>query len=226
MCSEKWENTYLRLIRIVTNPKKFSKTLKKWKLQQDSRILDLCCGNGGSLEVFKKAGYRNLYGLDLSPNLLSRVKKGVPLILADANICPIQNNAFDVVIIHKALHHFLDHRLLLTEIKRILKPEGFFCFIEPRKTWFRKLYHLVLFSPFIEIFPPLLSMRNAALIEEGETYFSWLDNSHQFFHMLESGFAFATESRKDDLIHHIVKCRSIAKSEASLSSGCAAPAGN
>jgi ubiquinone/menaquinone biosynthesis C-methylase UbiE len=215
MLSKDWENTYLGLERIVTNPKKFTKVLKSWNLPKDAKILDLCCGNGGSLRVFTGSEYHNLFGLDISFNLLSRVKASVPLILGDANNCPIKNSTFDVIIIHKALHHFLDHAPLLTEIKRILKPEGYFCFIEPRKTWFRTLYHVILFSPFIEIFPPLISMRNAALIEEGETYFHWLNNSDKFFTMLENSFDFTTESRKEDLFHYIVKCRNLDKKETS-----------
>jgi len=215
MCSEEWENTYLRLVKIVTNPYKFSRALKAWNLKRDAKILDLCCGSGGTLKVFRDAGYANLFGLDISFNLLSHAGIPSPLVRGDANNCPLKRSVFDVVIIHKALHHFLDHAPLLKEIKRILKPEGCFCFIEPRKSWFRDLYHVVLFSPFIEIFPPLLNMRNAALVEEGETYFSWLDNSSDFFSLLEETFDFATESRKDDLIHHIVKCRKISKKPAS-----------
>lgn len=207
MCSEEWESTYLKLVRVVTNPKKFSKVLHAWHIDQNARILDLCCGSGGSLEVFLKAGYRRLYGLDISYNLLSRIRNGLPLVLADANACPIGSGVFDVVVIHKALHHFLDHRLLLGEIKRVLKPDGLFCFIEPRKTWFRKLYHLVLLSPFVEIFPSLLNVRKAALIEEGETYFRWLDNAQRFINILEKDHAFTMVSRTDDLLHHIVQCR-------------------
>ena len=207
MCSDDWERTYLKLVRVVTNPKKFARVLRAWHIDQTATILDLCCGSGGSFDVFLRAGYRNLYGLDISYNLLSRSGNGVPLVLADANACPIKSSVFDVVIIHKALHHFLDHRQLLDEIKRILKPGGLFCFIEPRKTWFRTLYHLALFSPFVDFIPPLLNVRKAALIEEGETYFRWLDNAPLFLRMLEERYAFATISRRDDMLHHIVQCR-------------------
>ena len=216
MCSEEWEATYLKFIRIVVNPKKFSKILRQWDIEPRAKILDLCCGTGGSIKVFRKAGYHNVYGLDISLNLLGRVKQGIPVLLADANACPIKNEAFDVVVIHKALHHFLDHHRLLAEIKRILKPDGIFCFIEPRKTWFRKLYHVALLSPFAELFPPLLRMRHAALIEEGKTYFKWLDNTDEFFDLLENRFSFTTESRRDDFMHHIVKCRSQKNSDSPL----------
>lgn len=209
MCSEEWEKTYLKLVRFVTNPKKFAKVLGAWNIDRNARILDLCCGSGGSFEVFLKAGYRNLYGLDISHNLLTRIKNGVPLIVADATACPLKADSFDAVVIHKALHHFLDHRPLLSEIKRLLKPDGLFCFIEPRKTWFRKLYHFILFSPFTDVIPPLVSVRNAALIEEGATYFRWLETSTEFLAMLEKTYGFATESRTDDLLHHIVKCRNL-----------------
>ncbi|MCX8042602.1 MAG: class I SAM-dependent methyltransferase [Desulfobacterota bacterium] len=209
MCSDEWEATYLRFIRVVANPKKFARVLQKWQLNPNARILDLCCGNGSGLDVFWNAGFRNVYGLDISRNFLRRVRKDVPVVLADAQACPIRSGSFDVVIIHKALHHFFDHAPVLAEVKRMLKPDGFFCFIEPRKTWFRTLYHIVLMSPVAELFPPLARMRQAALIEEGPTYFTWLDNADAFFTMLEQQFSFVVESRTDDIMHHIVKCRNL-----------------
>lgn len=206
--NEEWEETYLNLTWLVANPKKFKKVLKSWNLNKDSRILDLCCGNGGCFQVFSNTGYNKVFGLDISSNLLSRVESSVPLIRGNVFQCPIKDNVIDVVFMNKALHHFLDFTSLLSEIKRVLKPNGLFCFVEPRSTWFRSLYHAVFLSPFVDIYPPLKRYKYASLIAEAETYFPWLRNSHTFFKMLEEKFDFTIESNEENLAHYVVKCKS------------------
>lgn len=208
--SEEWEKNYMRFFNVVTDPQKLFKVLKSWNLDRDARVLDMCCGTGGSFEVFKKARLWNLFGLDISMNLLSRVKNGVPLMLGDAHNCPIKSNSFDAIVVNKALHHFLEHKQLLSEIKRVLKPTGYFCFIEPRKTWFRDLYHVIIFSPFVNFIPYLVEMRNN-IKEEEDTYFYWLNNAHEFFKMIEEQLDFTIESMKQDHVHYMVKCRGNAK---------------
>lgn len=191
---------------IVTNPGKLARVLKSWDMERDARLIDLCCGNGESFQVFSKAQYNYLWGIDNSFNLLTSVKTRVPLVQGDARQCPIKDNSFDVVFINKALHHFSNHTALLTEIKRILKPGGYFCFIEPRSTWLRRLFHAVLLSPLIEIFPPFRDLKKALTIES-ETYFFWLNNARSFFTMREETFRFRIESLNKDLLHYAVKCR-------------------
>jgi ubiquinone/menaquinone biosynthesis C-methylase UbiE len=202
-----WEETYLKFSWLVVNPKKLSRVLKEWNLDRDAKILDLCCGSGGCFPVFRKENYNNLFGLDLSSNLLSRADSGVPLIQGDAFHCPIKDNTFDVVFINKALHHFLDHTALLKEVKRILKPQGYLCFIEPRSTWFRNIYHAVFFFPLIDIVPPLKEFKRASLVEEAGTYFPWLSNTPNFFRKLEGKHGFSIELKKKDLSHYVIKCK-------------------
>ena len=202
-----WQNTYLNLTWMVANPKKFAKYLKSWNLDKNSVILDLCCGNGGCFQVFNDADYKKVFGLDISSNLLSNVKTNVPLMQGDVFQCPVKDNAVDVVFINKALHHFLDFAPLLSEIKRVLKPNGVFCFVEPRSTWFRNLYHAVFLSPFADIWAPLKRFKYACLIAEADTYFPWLKNAHTFFKMLEEKFDFTIESNNKNLAHYVVKCK-------------------
>ncbi len=208
MTNEEWEKTYLKFVRIVANPRKLSKALKRWNLDKGSRILDICCGAGTYFPTIQQEKFNNLVGLDFSANLLSQVETSVELIQADALLLPFKENSFDIVIIHKALHHFHDYTPLVTEIQNILRPGGNFCFIEPRKTWFRNLYHSFLLSPVTKLSPLLTKYKEAALDAEGETYFQWLDKSPHFFNTLEDTFNFKIESLKKDLLHYVVKCKS------------------
>jgi SAM-dependent methyltransferase len=98
------------------------------------RILDLGCGTGRHLIFFLKKGF-DVYGLDGSPNGLEITKNW----LAEENlssklICqkiehkfPYKNEFFDAVISIQVLHHnlFKDIQFTVSEIKRILKLEGF-----------------------------------------------------------------------------------------------------
>lgn len=52
--------------------------LLKWQRDRESMILDIGCGTGLVGEYLNELGYRNIHGLDLSPEMLSHAKsKGV-----------------------------------------------------------------------------------------------------------------------------------------------------
>lgn len=102
------------------------------------RIIDLCCGTGDQLSHILKAGYRQLYGLDLSADMIgiaSRKSALLQLYLGDATEVPFPDASFDVVLISLALHDKSNEQRhqILAEIRRLLKPSAFalaadFCF--------------------------------------------------------------------------------------------------
>jgi hypothetical protein len=55
--------------------------------------------------------------------------------------------------------------------------------------------------------PPLVRLRQAALIEEGRTYYNWLNSSHTFSQTLLDRYNLVTEYEKRDLLHYIGKFR-------------------
>ncbi len=44
--------------------------LKKYDIDEDSRVLEVGCGNGRIAVNLARYGYRNVYGVDISPNLI------------------------------------------------------------------------------------------------------------------------------------------------------------
>jgi len=94
------------------------------------KILDLGCGNGRLLEIFKdkKIDY---FGIDSSEKLIEIAKKKyhtAKFQVGDILNLSFPNNFFDKVFAIRILHHIPSHNFrlqLLKEIKRVLKPEGF-----------------------------------------------------------------------------------------------------
>lgn len=103
--------------------------LKKY-LSQDSRILDFGCGQGRILQQLKSEGFLNLYGVDISRNMIEIAGKNLPDADFKVNagvMIPYNDSSFDCVIAAAVLTCIInnnDQRKLVTEIKRVLKPEG------------------------------------------------------------------------------------------------------
>lgn len=102
-----------------------------------SRILDIGCGIGNDSSYFATHGF-TVVGTDFSEVVIRDNKdtfKHIPNlsfeILDTGKIpYPFEDHAFDVVYARLALHYFTDDmtRKVFEEIRRILKPGGYFCF--------------------------------------------------------------------------------------------------
>lgn len=98
-------------------------------LKEESRVLDLGCGNGRFYPLFKKKSVEYI-GADISEKLIEIAKKRYP----EANFQTISpfnfnfpNNYFDEVFSIAVFHHIPSEQFrirFLKEVKRILKDEG------------------------------------------------------------------------------------------------------
>lgn len=201
MDKSKWEESYLLLRR---NEALREKRIKMFGLDKKSCVLELGCGDGLNLRILKKLGYNNIFGLDNSKELLSRIS-GIQTILADACNTGLPPDYFDVIFIDSLLHHLYEPQECLAEIRRVLKTGGFLCFMEPRNSLARKLFDLVTFSPLSKL-SPLLRNRRISLSEERDVYNHWLGIEKDFFgHIDRQGFKIIF--RKKGLIGMFVKTR-------------------
>jgi SAM-dependent methyltransferase len=101
-----------------------------------SRVLDLGCGTGNMVEALMERGYRAV-GLDLRPEGLSatrRTRAGSDLLRADAVRLPLARDAFDAVLILDLLEH-VDDRVLMEEVRRVLRPGGVVLATVPAIPW-------------------------------------------------------------------------------------------
>jgi Methylase involved in ubiquinone/menaquinone biosynthesis len=73
-----------------------------------------------------------VYCMDYSFKMLEIAKtRSQYFVESDMESLPFQESTFDIVYVHSALHHFPLLSNILREVKRILKPKGFFIIQEP-----------------------------------------------------------------------------------------------
>jgi len=86
------------------------------------KVLDLACGNGGY--TFELSKYADLvYALDLHISRNFNKSNIIP-IEADALDIPIEDNSIDFVFCSSLIEHVTDQNRLVSEINRILVPDG------------------------------------------------------------------------------------------------------
>jgi len=114
------------------------KLMDHYKLNSNSRILDIGCGKGYLLYDLKKLipGI-SLKGIDISKYALENSKEEVrdSLTLANASDLPYPDNYFDLVISINTLHclHASDLNAALKEMERVSKKDKYLC-VESYKT--------------------------------------------------------------------------------------------
>lgn len=103
------------------------------------RVLEIGFGCGSSLDGYPRNGSRvsSLVGLDPSPGMLVRAEGRaakapfpVELIRAGAESIPMPEAEFDTVISHWTLCSVRDLRVALGEVRRVLRLDGLFLFLE------------------------------------------------------------------------------------------------
>ena len=104
--------------REIEITKKFLLNSKKGK------ILDVACGTG---RLFPFYGKREIYGIDISKDMLKIAKKkfpGAKLVVSDAEKIPFKPNYFPVVITSKFIVHTPNYEKVIKEMNRVVQPGG------------------------------------------------------------------------------------------------------
>lgn len=92
-----------------------------------AKILDVGCGEGNVSELYIKKKNNIVFGIEISETagILAK-ERGVKVIKWDLNDTPypFESGTFEVVTITDVLEHVINPINLLTEARRILRPEG------------------------------------------------------------------------------------------------------
>lgn len=183
-CDPEWEAAYKRFETPEQEIAKFIARLKRFgfeSLDRESRIAEIFCGRGNGLVALQRMSFRNLEGVDLSDSLLEEYRGPAQLHLADCLDLPLEENAYDIVIVQGGLHHLPDMPgdldRSLAGVRRVLRPNGKFYVIEPWKTPFLVVAHAI---TELSVMRKLYAKGDAlAVMTERErvTYEQWLGMS-------------------------------------------------
>ena len=106
---------------------------------KDKDILEVGCGRGGGLSyVNRYFSPKSVVGVDLNNKAIQFCNKyynigNEKFIQANAQELPLEENKFDVVLNVESSHRYLQMNEFLNEVKRVLKPNGYFSFTDFRE---------------------------------------------------------------------------------------------
>lgn len=136
------------------------KMLKPFKPQ---RILDVATGTADLAIALQKLNPQSVIGIDISAGMLAigqqkieqkKLNNNITLQKADSENLPFEDNYFDAVTVAFGVRNFENLEKGLSEIRRVLKPDGQFIILEFSKVKvfpLKQLYHFYFryVTPFI-----------------------------------------------------------------------------
>jgi len=141
-----------RMISLGTDQGWRKKVLKLVAETNPETILDIATGTGDMAILLSKTNAKKITGLDLSAGMLevgkSKVKAlnlqdKIEMIQGDSENLPFEDNSFDAITVGFGIRNFENLEKGLSEILRVLKPNGIFIILEtsvPTKFPFKQGY--------------------------------------------------------------------------------------
>lgn len=185
-----------RTFRIV----KILKELKGSK----AKVLDLGCGTGLNTPSIAKH-FPNTIACDVDPmfetatnDFLSSFDIKIPIIIYDGNKLPFKDDTFDIVNCVEVIEHAKNPDLLLSEIKRVLKPDGILHITSPNKYWPIEAHYKL---PFLSYIPRKFADIYVRLFKKGEKFdgIYLIPSYKEFLYMLGKYF------EVDDITFKVIK---------------------
>ena len=106
-------------------------------------LVDFGCGNGAQTLRFLD-GFDSVTGVDVAPAQLDAfraecrrlaIESRVRTVLTDGDALPLDDGCADVVTSFTVLEHVNDDRVVLLEMRRVLKPGGLLVITVPNRWW-------------------------------------------------------------------------------------------
>ena len=110
----------------------------------NKKVLDVACGSGYGTYFMARNGAQLVTGIDISEEVINYCQKcyrnkNLAFEVMDATDLKFPDNSFDVIVSFETIEHLSDHDLFLTELKRVLKPQGVVIISTPNKAVYGKL---------------------------------------------------------------------------------------
>ena len=141
-----------RIISFGIDIKWRKKVLAIVKKSNPKTILDIATGTGDLAILMTETNAEKIIGLDISAGMLEvgqekinskGLNKTIEMVLADSENMPFEDNYFDAITVAFGVRNFENLEKGLTEILRVLKPNGVFIILEtsiPEKTPYKQGY--------------------------------------------------------------------------------------
>ncbi len=127
----RWRNGQIRFINHFLLP--VLDKMQSESLSLPVRVLDAGCGDGAGLSYLHDLGFRHALGLDLSTEKLQRARLAGQLVAnADLHdLSRIPDALFDVVYASHSLEHCYNPSQVVSEFKRVARPDAVFVLVLP-----------------------------------------------------------------------------------------------
>ena len=109
--------------------------VQKWPPHPDHAVLDIGCGTGSQLDLYRRSGCK-VAGIDPSSAMVARARRKLGqearVDLGDASRLPHARDSFDLVLMSMVLHEISEETrsAILAEAKRVLRADGCILVIE------------------------------------------------------------------------------------------------
>ena len=142
-----------RVISFGIDIKWRKKVLAIVKKSNPKTILDIATGTGDLAILMTETNAEKIIGLDISAGMLEvgqekinakGLNKTIEMVLADSENMPFEDNYFDAITVAFGVRNFENLEKGLSEILRVLKPNGVFVILEtsiPEKTPYKQGYN-------------------------------------------------------------------------------------
>ena len=105
---------------------------------EDKRVLEVGCGHGGGASYLTRyMKPRSFVGIDFSPRAIDFCNKwyeieGLQFMHGDAHQLPFEDESFDAVVNVESSHRYNRMDIFLSEVHRVLRPNGHLLFTDVR----------------------------------------------------------------------------------------------
>ena len=147
--AEEYERHYSDPLSMAYRLRFFNEPMMAGIDLRGQRVLDAMCG-GGQMTGYLLGGGARVTGLDISEEAIEHFRKNCPqaqAVLGSILDTGLEDDSYDCVTVVGGLHHVHPHvNAAIDEVYRILRPGGYFCFMEPhsgsvpdivRRIWYR-----------------------------------------------------------------------------------------
>nr|WP_254213032.1 methyltransferase domain-containing protein [Burkholderia multivorans] len=101
-------------------------------------VLDIACGEGYGSSLLAKSA-RSVVGVDIDPKTVAHASQryagegNLRFVAGSASSIPLVDSSIDVVVSFETIEHLAEQHEMLTEIRRVLKPNGMVVISSPNK---------------------------------------------------------------------------------------------